>query len=133
MERDFLIETSIIIAHLKDLPEADILTELERRQFSSVICLGELYEGIFLVNKVDQKKIRRGIEKYFLNLDGILPVDENIVKIFAQIRALLRKKGEIIGDLDLLIAASCLFHDLILVTLNYKDFQRIPKLKIFRT
>lgn len=37
-----------------------------------------------------------------------------------------------IGDIDLLIAATALTHDLTLITRNRKDFQHVPGLKLFR-
>ena len=130
MKQNFLIETSVIIAHLKNLPEAKILNTLSGNFFSSVICLGELYEGIFLVKERDQKKVKNGINNFFQSLDGILAVSDEIAKNFGMIRSQLRKKGQIIEDLDLLIGATCLTHNLTLVTLNLKHFKRIPNLKI---
>jgi len=130
MKQNFLIETSVIIAHLKNLPEAKILNTLSGNFFSSVICLGELYEGIFLVKERDQKKVKNGINNFFQSLDGILAVSDEIAKNFGMIRSQLRKRGQIIEDLDLLIGATCLTHNLTLVTLNLKHFKRIPNLKI---
>jgi len=37
-----------------------------------------------------------------------------------------------IGDMDLLIGATALSHNLTLVTRNLKDFENIPNLSIFR-
>src|SRR3989344_3227707 len=123
MKQNFLIETSVIIAHLKNLPEAKILNTLSGNFFSSVICLGELYEGIFLVKERDQKKVKNGINNFFQSLDGILAVSDEIAKNFGMIRSQLRKRGQIIEDLDLLIGATCLTHNLTLVTLNLKHFK----------
>lgn len=129
--KQFLLETSIIIAHLKQLPEAELIGKLKGEKFSSAVCLAELYEGIFLVTKKNQRKVKQGIDSFFKDLDGIIPITEKEGKIFGEIRADLRKKGKIIEDIDLLIAASCLSFDLTLVTLNYKHFQRVPNLKIY--
>jgi predicted nucleic acid-binding protein len=52
---------------------------------------------------------------------------------FAQIRGNLPKLiRQQIGDLDILIAATCLAHDLTLLTRNLKDFQKIPHLKLYQ-
>ena len=50
--------------------------------------------------------------------------------IYGKIRTRLEKQGNIIGSMDLLIAAQALAHDLILVTNNVKEFSRISELTI---
>ena len=51
---------------------------------------------------------------------------------FAKLRAGLRKEGNLIDNMDLLIAATCLVNKLTLITGNVKHFQRVPGLKILR-
>ncbi|MCL2084119.1 MAG: PIN domain-containing protein [Oscillospiraceae bacterium] len=41
----------------------------------------------------------------------------------------LKQKGQLIGDIDILIAAYCLINGYTLVTRNKKDFERIDSLK----
>jgi predicted nucleic acid-binding protein len=48
---------------------------------------------------------------------------------FAFIRADLRRRGQLIPDLELLIAATALHHDLTLLTRNVRHFDRIPELR----
>ena len=43
---------------------------------------------------------------------------------------MLRRQGQLIPDLDLLIAATALAHDLTLVTRNRHHFERIPDLRL---
>ncbi len=50
--------------------------------------------------------------------------------IFADIKATLRKRGMLIEDLDLLIAATARRHELVLVTNNRAHFGRIDGLRI---
>jgi tRNA(fMet)-specific endonuclease VapC len=66
-------------------------------------------------------------------IDGyaVLPVTEGIVGRFAAIRALLRRQGNLIPDLDLHIAATALQYDLAHLTRNVRHFERIPGLLIF--
>ncbi|MGA7878354.1 MAG: type II toxin-antitoxin system VapC family toxin [Desulfoferrobacter sp.] len=59
----------------------------------------------------------------------ILPIDEEICKAFAKERGRLRKQGNIIGDFDPLIAATCLCNDLILLTNNVRHFERVEGLQ----
>ncbi len=49
---------------------------------------------------------------------------------YGSIRADMEKKGQLIGPLDMLIAAQALSGNLIIVTNNEKEFQRIPDLRI---
>ena len=49
---------------------------------------------------------------------------------YAQIRAKLERAGNIIGAMDLLIAAHALANDSVLVTNNTKEFSRIPGLAV---
>lgn len=131
MNKSFLVETSVIIAYLKNLPQGTkILTKLSGQLVSSVICLGELYQGVFLVSKKDKQKVKNGIDKFFQSLNAILPISPETAKIFGEVRASLLQKGRAIPDLDLLIAATCLSENLTLVTLNLKHFKRIPGLKL---
>jgi predicted nucleic acid-binding protein len=48
----------------------------------------------------------------------------------ADIYITLKRRGELIGDSDILIAAFCLVNDYTLVTNNVNDFERIDDLKI---
>jgi tRNA(fMet)-specific endonuclease VapC len=49
---------------------------------------------------------------------------------YAQIRARLERAGNIIGGMDLLIAAHALANDSVLVTNNAKEFSRVPGLAV---
>jgi predicted nucleic acid-binding protein len=50
------------------------------------------------------------------------------VEAYARLRSRLEARGEWIGPHDQLIAATVLAHDGVLVTLNYREFGRIPGL-----
>lgn len=94
----------------------------------SIISLAELYEGIHRSTNPaeDDKSLKK-----FLEGVTVLEIDEEICRIFGRERAKLRKEGKLIGDFDLLIASPCLHHDLILLTNNIKDFERVKSIKIF--
>ena len=53
-----------------------------------------------------------------------------ICKIFGRERARLRKSGKTIGDLDLLIASTCLRYDLTVLTDNKTEFERVKSLNM---
>ncbi|MFN8592295.1 MAG: hypothetical protein U0031_12620 [Thermomicrobiales bacterium] len=50
----------------------------------------------------------------------------------ANTRAAPRSGGHLIPDMDLLIAATAIQHDLTLVTRNRRHFARAPRLRLYR-
>jgi len=62
----------------------------------------------------------------------VLPLTTAIMERFAIVRGQLsRPQRQQIGDMDLLIAATALHHDLTLLTRNTRDFRLVPGLKRF--
>ena len=57
----------------------------------------------------------------------VLNIDEEAARIFGQERARLRQIGTPMSDLDLLIAATSIRHDLTLLTTD-RDFERVENL-----
>jgi len=55
---------------------------------------------------------------------------ENSAKISAELYSTLRKSGNIVDDIDLLIAGIAIDNNMILITNNESHFNRIPGLKI---
>ncbi|MBM4137834.1 MAG: type II toxin-antitoxin system VapC family toxin, partial [Nitrospira sp.] len=115
----YLIDTDWIIDHLNGV-EA-VTKKLEKFTASgictSIISVAELYEGVYGSKDYDES-----LDTLETFLEGItvLPIDHEVCKIFGKERNKLRKQGNIIGDLDLLIASICLRYDLILLTNNKK-------------
>ncbi|CAN5515644.1 type II toxin-antitoxin system VapC family toxin [soil metagenome] len=66
----------------------------------------------------------------FLGLFPAVPFDHRCVEVYAEARAELERTGQRIGALDLMIAATALAHNLILVTHNTREFVRVPGLRI---
>jgi tRNA(fMet)-specific endonuclease VapC len=60
----------------------------------------------------------------------ILPLTDEIVIQAADIYADLSQRGELIGDADILIAASALVHGDVLVTNNQGHFKRVTGLRL---
>ena len=125
----FLIDTDWVIDRFNALARVTRrLKELEPRGLGlSVISAAELWEGVYFSR--DPKRSQVMLEE-FLSGVVILGLDEEICKRFGQLRGSLRKRGQIIGDFDLLIAASALRHQLTLLTNNRKHFDGIVGLQI---
>jgi tRNA(fMet)-specific endonuclease VapC len=59
-----------------------------------------------------------------------LPITDEIIIQAADLYALLHQEGQLISDADILIAATALRHNLVMVTENVDHFRRIPGLRI---
>ncbi|MER3559173.1 MAG: hypothetical protein C4336_06790 [Armatimonadota bacterium] len=70
------------------------------------------------------------LRQLFPDVDAFVGVGQ--MARFAEIRAHLRRRGELIPDFDLLIGATALVHDLTVLTFNLRHFQRIPELKLYQ-
>ncbi len=66
----------------------------------------------------------------FLSPFEIISYDESASIHYGKIRSYLEKHGNVIGPLDMLIAAHALSENLTVITNNEKEFKRIEALKI---
>jgi tRNA(fMet)-specific endonuclease VapC len=128
MKITYLIDTDWIIHYLLGAPL--IKKELRRLKPEglavSVISLAEVYEGVFYSR--DPEASQKGFAEFLENV-SVLGVDEDICQVFAKERGKLRKRGTLIGDFDLMIASTCLFHEVTLLTNNVRHFERIDGLR----
>ena len=60
----------------------------------------------------------------------IITLDREIIDKASEIYAELKRRGELIEDADILIAASCLIKGMVLVTDNEGHFRRIENLEV---
>ena len=93
----------------------------------SSITVSELYYG---VNKSQnpEKNLQRLTD--FLMPFDVIPYDEDAANVYGRIRVQLQRQGQLIGPMDLLIAAHALSRDLILVTNNDREFRRVAGLTV---
>lgn len=124
----YLLDTNIIIDELRGKSKVN-LKLVEKDLFISVITEAELLYGVYKSsNKSDNLQI---VKNFISGLEiRVIEVDSSIVDIFVQRKIDLEKKGEKIEDFDILIAATALDRDMILVTFNKKHFKRIKGLKM---
>lgn len=95
----------------------------------SIVAVAEVYEGAFATP--DPQHALAGLRE-FLGDFIIVPLTDPIVEHFARLRAALRQQGQLIPDMDLLIAATALEQDLTLITRNVRHFVRIPELQLYQ-
>jgi tRNA(fMet)-specific endonuclease VapC len=91
----------------------------------SVITLAELRYGAECSSKPESN--HQAVDDLVGGI-SILPVDSDTATVFATAKAELRKKGLLIEDLDLLIAATAQVHGSTLVTNNESHFGRVTGL-----
>jgi tRNA(fMet)-specific endonuclease VapC len=127
----YLFDTDWIIDGLNGSPDAvGLLRSLGRHGGAvSVITLAEIYEGIQAGPDPARDLV---VARRFLAGFKILDVTRPIVARFAHERAILRRRGAMIADFDLLIAATALTYDLTFVTRNTRHFERVGGLTLFR-
>lgn len=127
----YLIDTDWIIDHLRgNVTATQLFTDLAAGGLAiSVISYGELYQGVHYAR--DPERSSR-VLRAFLQDKEMLHLTPEIMERFAIIRGQLsRHNYRQIGDMDLLIAATAVHHDLILLTRNRRDFQLVPGLRLF--
>ncbi|HHC24783.1 MAG TPA: type II toxin-antitoxin system VapC family toxin [Desulfobacterales bacterium] len=130
MKKKFLIDTDIIIYWLANkYPSIDLRMKQAGRKsvFISSITVAELYFGAY--NSV-RKEENLGVAEGLLAKIDIVPFDEKAGKYFGEMKASLKRKGRIISDSDIFIAATAFSNNLILVTNNEEHFGRIKNLTI---
>jgi len=68
-------------------------------------------------------------ERFLAEFD-IISFNAAAARLYAKIRAYLEKRGAVIGPNDLVIAATVLARNDILVTHNVEEFRRVPGLQV---
>lgn len=113
----FLVDTDWVIDYLKGRQRAlDLFAGLITEGIAiSLISYGEIYEGIYYGGR--QQSAELGFTQ-FLEIATVLSLIQLIMRRFARMRGELRQRGFRVGDSDLLIAATAVEHNLILVTRN---------------
>lgn len=124
----YLIDTNICIYYMKGL--FDLATKFEQvgieNCFLSEITSAELKFGV--ENSQTPLKNKKVLDDFLTGLQ-LIPIFEAL-DTYAREKARLRKKGTPIDDFDLLIGATSVAYNLILITNNSKHLARIKGIKI---
>lgn len=125
----YLLDTNIVIYVLKRRPikVLDVFNKNASRMAISSITLSELMYGVEKSSQID--KNLEAVEDFISHLD-VLSYDAKASQHYGQIKAKLEKKGQIIGENDIHIAAHAISQGLTLVTNNLKEFKRVPNLAL---
>lgn len=129
----YLVDTDWIIDYLTGQPPAKALfTQLLPEGVAiSVISFSEVYEGIY--GSRDPERAEQAF-RAFLSQVKVLGINRSVAKCNGRIRNELRRQRHPITQraLDLLIAATSLEYNLILVTRNRDDYHDISHLQLYQ-
>lgn len=125
----YLIDTDWAVDHLHN--EERVVSRLRELAPAglgiSIVSLAELYEGVF--NSTDPEGNEQALARFIDGID-VVPLDDEACRIFGRERGRLRKAGMRVGDMDLLIGATCLRHGLMLLSNNRRHFELIEGLQV---
>ena len=121
-----MLDTDIATYIIKDYGGTHVSRKLEALQPGeacvSALTRAELLFG--LKNLPPKHRLHIGVKK-FMNSVLILPWQAEAAEFYAEIRYELTRTGNLIGEIDMLIAAHAIAADAILVTNNTRQFKRI--------
>ncbi|MBI1182213.1 MAG: PIN domain-containing protein [Alphaproteobacteria bacterium] len=130
MSLRYLLDTNICVYVRRQRPPSVLarFAALEAGAAAiSVVTWGELLYGA-------EKSARRDdavrVLEEFVSLVPVLPMPPEAGRHYGLVRADLSRRGEVIGNNDLWIAAHALAADLVLVTNNEREFGRVTSLRV---
>jgi len=123
----YLIDTDILIYCLKndEHVKQKFIENQNIPKSISVITYGEL---VYSAKKSRHIEKNLAVTYRIAELFPVIDIGRSSMDIFGEIKSNLERKGNIIEDMDILIAATALLHNLILVTNNVKHFEKIKDL-----
>jgi len=126
----YMLDTNICIYAMKKRPEK-VLQRL-KEELNSGICissitLAELEYG--MKHSSDPVRNEQALLRFLAPL-SILPFGAAAASEYGAVRAYLQSQGTPIGPLDMLIAAHAKAENMVLVTNNVREFERVPDLEI---
>lgn len=125
-----MLDTNICIYIIKNRPESvkERFKEFEIGELCiSSITVSELMYGVYKSEYVEKNLI--AIENFLMPFDIVNYDYESSIE-YGKIRSDLERKGQVIGGMDMQIAAHAKALNMVLVTNNSKEFKRVHSLVI---
>jgi predicted nucleic acid-binding protein len=122
----YLLDTSVYSQPLRRKPVLAALKKWsgagDKVCSTSIVSVSEVEWGLHL----EGQKIRwNKYQRILLVRVHVYPATEDIWSEFSRMKARQQKLGQVIDDFDLLIAATARCRQLIVATLNHRDFSRV--------
>jgi tRNA(fMet)-specific endonuclease VapC len=130
--KKYVLDTCICSYVIKQKPgiaEAiakNIMKHERDKLFITIFNHAELLTGILLKESL---KLRKAVKSFMERLN-VMYFTEPASLEYAKIRSELQKRGDLLDDMDRLIAACCIAENATLVTCNIKHFLRIKGLNL---
>lgn len=125
-----LIDTDILSYYFKgdEIVIGNFKKYLQKFDFIeiSLVTYYEIVGGLLAKNALKQLNVFED----FVAGNIVVPMTDKSAKISAELYSSLRQAGQIIDDIDLLIAGIAIENNMTLVTNNVNHFARIPGLRI---
>lgn len=124
----YMLDTNICVYAMKRKPETVLRrfrAELDSGICISSITLAELEYG--MKHSSNPAKNEQALLRFLVPL-SVLSFGPAAASEYGEIRACLQDKGTPIGPLDMLIAGHARAENLVLVTNNIREFERVPGL-----
>lgn len=132
MSSSYLLDTNVLSELVRKQPAPGVLHRIGElsleRVMTSCICAMELRYGA--ARHPDGERLWDRIQKDVLARVRVLPLTEADALRAGVLLAGLADRGTPIGIEDVLIAATALGNDLVVVTRNVKHYRRVPDLRV---
>jgi len=126
--KKYLLDSNICIFFIKGQYELNkkIAEVGEQNCFISEMTVAELKYGIENSNTIETMRV---IVEAFIPKFAIVPI-YNSLNVYAKEKAKLRKQGLMLDDFDILIGATAISNDMIMVTNNVSHLNRLDNIII---
>ena len=125
-----LIDTSVAIKLEREGPSDGFRPLFDDDQVAiSVVTVSELLAGVYRASPERRLARLPKVEEMLAGLKP-LPITARIARIHADLATFLERKGANIGRHDEWIAATAMAHGATIVTLNRRDFDQVPAVKV---
>ena len=125
----WLLDTNACI-RLLNRRSSELAENFSRRSARQIrLCPIVKFELLYGAHKSQRPlENQKKLERFFAPLKS-LPFDDRCAERAGLLRVSLEKAGRSIGGMDLLIAATALAYEVVLVTANVDEFSRVPELR----
>lgn len=128
LDTSYLVDLLREVARGEEGPATALLKRLDEEELGiSVHVVCELHAGAELSRDPDRERSR--VTELVQPLALSVP-DERFAPEYGRVFAELRRRGESISSMDLLIATGALVDGAALVTRNAREFERVPGLRV---
>jgi len=127
-----IFDSSVLVYLERNLQQVEkIIAGRENEPFGiSVITVSELLHGVHRADSEKRRLKREAFVEKVIEVFPIYPFDLAAARIYARVWANLARRGITIGSHDLMIGATCISLGFSVVTLDFRDFEKIPGIKI---